>query len=77
MTVGTALAAPAAYLAGGAMIALLTWAFGHGAWPIIIAAGYLAAGVTGSIIFRRFLALAFHRVLPTPGSALFEAEGRG
>jgi len=66
VTVGSALAAPVAWLAGVVVLALLALTIGEGAWPVVIAGSYLAAGIAGSVVYRRFLALGFRRVLPTP-----------
>jgi hypothetical protein len=69
VTVGTALAAPIAWLAGAIAILVLTWNIGQGAWPIVIIGGYLAAAFAGGIVYRRFLAQAFRRTLPLPQPA--------
>jgi hypothetical protein len=66
VTVGSALAAPVAWLAGVVVLALLALTIGDGAWPVVIAGSYLAAGLAGSVVYSRFLALGFRRVLPEP-----------
>jgi MFS family permease len=66
ITVGTGLAAPAAWLAGAITLLLLTWLLGPGSWALIVVGAYLAAGVVGGNIFGRFIALGFRRTLPEP-----------
>jgi hypothetical protein len=66
VTVGSALAAPVAGLAGGAVLALLAVTIGEGPWPLIVVGSYLTAAIAGSIVYRRFLASGFRRVLPAP-----------
>ena len=64
IALGTGLAAPVAWLAGGAVIGLLYWLLGAGPWPVIIVGGYLASGIAGGTVIGRFMAWGFRRTLP-------------
>jgi hypothetical protein len=69
VVIGSGLAAPVAALAGTGVILLLLWLLGPGAWPLILTAGYLTAGIVGGIIYGRFVAWGFKRTLPAAATA--------
>jgi hypothetical protein len=61
---GTASAVLAAYLTGLALLGLLSWALGLGAWSIILTIVYLVGSTAGGTVYALFTAWAFRRVLP-------------
>jgi hypothetical protein len=69
LTLGNALAPPIAWLAGLGTGSLMTQLLGLGSWPVIALTGIIAAALAGAIVYGRFLAWGFHRVLPRPISA--------
>jgi hypothetical protein len=64
VAVGTGLAVLAAYLTGLTVLALMSWALGVGAWPVILSIVYLIGSTAGGAVYALFTAWAFRRVLP-------------
>jgi hypothetical protein len=64
VAIGTGLAVLAAYLTGLAVLALLSFMLGLGAWPVILSIVYLIGSLTGGAVYALFTAWAFRRVLP-------------
>ncbi|MFL5731790.1 MAG: hypothetical protein ACJ78Q_01205 [Chloroflexia bacterium] len=73
VTIGSALSAPVAWLAGTVALTLLALLVGDGPWPLVVAGTYLTAGIAGSLVYRRFLHRAFHQVLPFPNPTTLPA----